>query len=239
MTNSSPIIQYPSRYYIAGGETLEAIERFIAEEEAFREKYGTTEKWPALRKIEEKYGLVESPRSDDTIIVSFDPTGETTEKVFALGESFRVHSINNGDFSKRGRTKIIVGCLDDVPEETQTKIAQEIEDWEKWETPQIRFAKWLDAYQVCIEPYEGSPNFGGPSATYECIDDQYIVSVPVVSYEDGLYWVCPPDSKPMAVSAYYKFLEESGHLPLEPTSQNRVLFNDYVLMRGCEELACT
>lgn len=187
--------EHQFRYYLAGGASLAAIEAFLEEEINIK-----PEDFP--------FGAHKNLTENDMALHGYKPSGVYIDD----------------DPSKPL-------YIPDITTATGRKLFETIKARQGIThefNAQRRFAQWCKGTDIDLAPgarrmFANSANVG--KVSFEKVGDDIIITVPVVNYKDGFDWIKPEGATAIAVSDYFKRLEDAGMIALEPTSPNRVEFN--------------
>lgn len=205
-------LHHPYRYFIAGGQTRETIERFLREQDHWHDRLHKLEQAgrAPIEDFQERHNL----------------PGFQIAAVFNGLAAFIFESEPEKGWKPCEDAMASPGMM--VPDPAVPagrEMEEELTDIFSCGDAQEKFARWVGAFGIDTAPgmLRAFPNVmtGISSAFFEKIGDDYIVAMPVVIYADGDDWGVPPDSDPLPVSAYFARQEAAGNLSNDPRPGNR------------------
>lgn len=203
-------IRHPERYFVAAGETLAAIEQFIADAKDLQPAYDALAKETGMDFYDGHHFAINGWTIEDLQKVEGQPHFFHPNRPDFITPDIRLWEFFPNTDTEGGRG-IQEKCL-------ALKLRAD---------PDARFAAWLGAIDDNTNP-DGEARFKDhplwpndrKSASVRQIADQWIVAVPVtgeavygpagrkggaIAYQER--WTIPPESTPLAVSDYFRLLE--------------------------------
>ena len=225
-------ISHPYRYFIAGGATLQKIEECLNDVSRVEQVSAALAQEAGAKSYSAKYGEFK-----------FDFDHKEVAKLAGseqiLGQDGKPHPVDDTFWARVPRLPDFVmtnsrnygNFYPNIATPLGLSLAQKCQEIAVLTNPLQRFARWLGCESVHPAPdHIGMAGSYKPlSVQLEKIGNDWIVAVPAVvhhQYVERRYgaeptgynesWTIPPDSTPLAVSDYFRLLEQNNIIGAPP-----------------------